>query len=133
MSTLANDPKQGEAVQQISQAWDEAKSQLADLRQAVEKHTELAQAKLDSGFLRRDREKALAELGEAVWNLILKGKLQAPEGLKQALKLVEVAEAKVAAHQSQIGELLKESDVLAGGRRAAPQAKQTLAAKPKKR
>ena len=94
---MAADPKQSETLRQIQQAFDSAQSQMAQLRQQVEKHAELARAKTQHEFIQKEKERALRELGEAVLNQVRKGRLELPSTLAPLLKAEEQAEKKEAA------------------------------------
>ena len=102
------EPKQSETLQQIAQAWDQAKQQFAQLRAEVERNSKLVQAKQESTFVGRERDQALRDLGEAVWLFVQRGKLQVPAQLNAMVKAVEVVEARQKAQQASIADLLKE-------------------------
>jgi hypothetical protein len=127
------DPIQRELIHQISAAWEYAKQQLDELRAAVKDNTELAQTQLKSNALARDKDVAYRNLGEAVWQLVKKGKLALPGSLQGAQKTVKAAEDKAEAHAREINELLKEGSEVAD--RQAPKSPQKtgVANKPKKR
>ena len=55
---MAADPKQSEALRQIQEAFQSAQSQMAQLRQQVEKHAELARAKTQNDFIQKEKERA---------------------------------------------------------------------------
>lgn len=104
------EPKQGELVAQINQAWEQARDQLEQLKKEVLRTSEMAQASLQAKFLARDRDKALRDLGEAVWNHMKKGKLQLPPALTGAVKAMLEAEKKSEAQAREINDLLKEGE-----------------------
>ena len=120
--------KQTEVIRQIGQAWDNAQEQLAELREQVKRTTELAMAKTQSNFLERDKDKALRNLGEAVWTQVQKGRLSLPASLKDVVKAMEEVQKKIDAEQREIVDLIRE-----GEEAAARRAKAALAAKAKKR
>jgi hypothetical protein len=107
---VAADPKQSETLRQIQEAFQSAQSQMTQLRQQVEKHSELAQAKAQSDFLQREMDRALRALGESVFKQVQKGRVQLPEGFNPLLKAVEHAQKKAEAHTREIGDLLKEGE-----------------------
>lgn len=117
-----------DALKQIGEAWEHAQDQLADLREQVKRTTDLAMAKTQSNFLERDRDKALRNLGEAVWVQVQKGKLQLPPGFRDIAKAMEDVQKKIAVEQAEIADLLKE-----GEEAVARRARNAVAAKLKKR
>jgi len=72
------DPKQQEVLKQINDAWEHAKAQLTQLRQAVEKTAAMAQAKIDATYVGRERDRALRDLGEAVWGQVKAARMSLP-------------------------------------------------------
>jgi hypothetical protein len=107
---VAADPKQSETLRQIQQAFQNAQSQMAQLRQQVEKHAELARAKTQHEFIQKEKERALRELGEAVLNQVRKGRLELPSSLASLVKAVEQAEKKEEAQVREITDLLQEGE-----------------------
>ncbi len=106
------DPKQNEMTKYISQAWDLAKSQLKQLRAQVEKTAQMAQLKNKSDLIQGERDRALRNLGEAVWREAQRG-LKLPPSANAALRAVLEAERKAQKQASEI------SDILAEGAEAA--------------
>ncbi len=107
---MAADPKQSEALRQIQEAFQSAQSQMAQLRQQVEKHAELARAKTQNDFIQKEKERALRELGEAVFKQVQKGKLELPATFAPLLKAIEQAQHKAEAQAREIGDLLQEGE-----------------------
>ncbi len=122
------EPKQTDVLRQIGQAWEHAQEQLADLRDQVQRTTELAMAKTQSNFLERDKDRALRNLGEAVWNQVQKGKLALPTAMKEVVKAMEEVQRKIDAEQRDIAELLREGEEAVSRR-----SKSLVAGKHKKR
>ena len=120
--------KPSDPLKQIGEAWEHAQEQLSDLREQVKRTTELAMAKTQSNFLERDRDRALRNLGEAVWVQVQKGKLALPAALRDVTKAMEDVQKKIAVEQAEIADLLKE-----GEEAVARRARNAVAAKLKKR
>jgi hypothetical protein len=120
---LAADPKQSEVLKQINQAFQEAQARLTQLREAVERNTDLARANARATVLKDQKERALKELGEAVWRQVQKGRLELPAGFSSALKAVEAAEQAAEAHARELTDILREGEEVAerlkGGKNAA--------------
>ncbi len=110
---MAADPKQSEVVKQINEAFQAAQARLAQLREAVERNTDLARANAKSTVLKDQKERALKELGEVVWRQVQKGKLDLPAGFASALKAVEAAEQAAEAHARELTDILREGDEVA--------------------
>ncbi|MCE9671102.1 hypothetical protein LY474_25145 [Myxococcus stipitatus] len=105
---MATDPKQSDVMKQISEAFKAAQGRLAELREAVERNTDLARANAKATVLRDQKDRALKELGELVWRNLQKGKLELPAGFAAALKAVEAAEQAAEAHARELTDILQE-------------------------
>lgn len=116
---MANPPNT-EALKQISEAWEQAKSQLTALRDQVEKAGELANLKLQSAVLERDEDKAFRDFGQAVWAQVQKGGLKLPPSLAQAAKAMQELQKKRDAHSKEINDLLEEGREAADRMKKAP-------------
>jgi len=103
-------PKDAVLMQQISQEWDKARDQLTALREAVERNALMAQLKLESAFLNRERDQALRDFGESVWNQVMKGRLQLPPQLGPALQKMIDVEKRLQKQAAEINDILKEGD-----------------------
>ena len=128
-------PKNDQLIESINAHWEQAKAQLEDLKSAVERNAQMAQLKMESAFLHRERDQALRDFGEAVWNQILKGKLQLPPQLNTALRAMIEMEKKLEKQASEINDILKEGDEAADRMRQkkAVRPPPALASKGKKR
>jgi hypothetical protein len=122
-------------LKQISEAWEQAKTQLAQLRAAVEKTSALAQAKATSDVLARDRDRALRDFGEVVWAQVKAGRLQLPAGLTPAMKAMQEVEQRADKHKQDITALIQEGGEAVDRIKAKPNRshKSAVAAKGKKR
>lgn len=128
------DPKQAEVIKQIQQAFQQSQGQLAQLRTAVERTAELARMKSENDFLNREKARAFEALGEAVFRLVQKGKLELPAALAPQVKAVSDAERKVEIQASAIHDLLKEGEETAARLKVKNDAtgKNVVASRPKK-
>ncbi len=127
----------------ISQAWDLAKSQLKQLRTQVEKTARMAQLKNKSDLIQSERDRALRNLGEAVWREAQRG-LKLPPSASAALRAVQEAERKAQKQASEISDILaegaeaaerlakKKGRPLAGGKQRGAKRARTVAARKKK-
>ncbi|MFL5343492.1 MAG: hypothetical protein ACJ8AT_01800 [Hyalangium sp.] len=100
-------------MKQIQQAFQTAQAQLAQLREAVTHTAELARLNSRGNSLQMEKEKALRELGEAVWRQVQKGRLELPSLLAPQVKAVEAAEQRAAAHAAEITDILQEGEAVA--------------------
>lgn len=107
------DAKQTEVMKQIQQAFQTAQAQLAQLREAVSHTAELARLNSRGNSLQMEKEKALRELGEAVWRQMQKGRLELPSVLAPQVKAVEAAEQRAVAHAAEITDILQEGEAVA--------------------
>jgi flagellar hook-associated protein FlgK len=110
---VAADPKQSEVVKQINEAFQAAQARLAQLREAVERNTDLARANAKATVLKDQKDRALKELGEVVWRQVQKGKLELPAGFASLLKGVEAAEQAAEAHARELTDILREGEEVA--------------------
>ena len=115
---MAATPQQGDALKEIQRAWAEAGEQLAALRLQVAEAGELAQLKLQSAVLERDRDRALRDFGDAVWQAVQRGTVKLPASVAAAQKTLEGVLAREQAHAADVAELLKEGDEAAERRKA---------------
>lgn len=127
------DPKQNEVIKQIQQAFQQAQGQMAQLRTAVERTAELARMKSESDFLKLQKARAYEQLGEAVYRLVQKGKLDGSQ-LAPELTAVEQAERKAEIQASAILDILKEGEEAAARLKVKtePAPKNVVASRPKK-
>jgi uncharacterized protein (DUF2267 family) len=134
-SPVLADVKQSEVMKQIQQAFQAAQAQLAQLREQVTHTEELARLNSQGNFLQMEKDKALRNLGDAVWRLMQKGKLELPSSLAPAVRAVEAAEQKAAVHASQISDILAEGEAVAARLKGKNdgKAQSGLAPKPKKK
>lgn len=102
------DANKTDVMRQISSAWDLAKSQLEELRTAVQRHSDLASAKLQGTFLQREKDQALRDFGEAVFEAAHSGQVQLPPQLMEALKAVTQVERKLEMQAAEVATLLSE-------------------------
>ena len=127
-------PDKNDVIAQITAAWETAKLQLAELREAVERNAKLTATKVTHDGARREKDVALRELGEAVWDQVKRGKLVLPGTLAKAQKAVEEVERKLEAQASEISALLEEGDEAATRLRGkAASTNKSLASGAKKR
>lgn len=125
-----------ETMKQIQQAFEAAQARLSQLREAVERNTELARAHGRATLLKDQKEQALRELGEAVWRQVQKGTLELPPGFGKALKAVRDAEQAAEAHAREITDILREGEEVAERLKVgknAPKPQTVLASAAKKR
>ncbi|MHB1846410.1 MAG: hypothetical protein ACYCWW_16430 [Deltaproteobacteria bacterium] len=85
-----------------------AKGELERVREAVVRSSQIGKIKLDSTFLRRERERLVAQLGEQALNLMLADRLPIPDELSPLVKEIEGVEGRIAASGKQVDEILKE-------------------------
>lgn len=122
-----------DVIKQITAAWETARVQLEELKAAVERNTQLAQVKLESTFLGRERDAALRDLGEAVYAEVKKGKLALPAGARAALEKVQGVDQRLADQAGEIAALLQEGSEAADRLRKGNAAAKSVATKGKKR
>lgn len=129
------DVKQSDVMKQIQQAFQTAQAQLAQLREAVTHTEELARLNSRGNSLQMAKDKALRDLGEAVWRQVQKGKLELPSTLAQVVKAVEAAEQQHAANAAEITDILAEGELVAARLKGKNdgKAQTSLAPKPKKK
>lgn len=97
-------------VKQLTAAWEEAQSQLRELRRRVEATAQMARAQLDAQTFSKDRDRALRDLGEAYWKEYQAGRVPAVGRMAAILDRVAKAEQKVAASSASITNLLQDTE-----------------------
>lgn len=102
--------KQSDLVKQIQIAWDDARDQMEKLKKEVQRAHDMANATLQAKFLNREKDIALRDFGEAVWNQMMKGKLQLPPSLTGAVKAMLEVEKRLQSHTAHINDLLAEGE-----------------------
>jgi hypothetical protein len=115
---MASGPQQSDGVKEIQRAWAEASEQLAALREQVAEAGRLAQLKLQSAVLERDRDRAFRDYGEAVWAAVEKGAVKLPASVGGAQQALEGVLKKERAHVEDVAALLKEGEEAAERRKA---------------
>ena len=101
------DPKQTELQKQIAQTWDLARQQLKRLRDQVEKTSQLANLKARTDAVNSEKDRALRNLGDAVWREVQRG-LKLPPSCRPALELLQAADRKAGDQASEIADILAE-------------------------
>src|SRR5687768_4298205 len=117
-------PSNTETMKQIAEAWEQAKAQVAALREQVQKAGELANLKLHSAVLEREEDRAFRDFGMAVWAQVQKGSLKLPSSLSSAVKAMQEVQKKRDAQSKEINDLLEE------GKEQADRMKKTAKSKP---
>ncbi|MBI3183928.1 MAG: hypothetical protein HYZ28_17465 [Myxococcales bacterium] len=137
--TALAEQKQNDVVRQITAAWEQAQTQLVELRKQVEHTSALAMAKVQSNFLESDFDRALRDFGGAVWEQVKKGKLALPPSLSAAARVMQEEQKRLDAHRAEISDLLREGAEVAsrivkpGHRGSNVSGKTLMAPKGKKR
>lgn len=110
---MAGQPSHADVVKQISQAWEQAQRQLADLRRQVEQTTQLAQARAQLNLYERDLERAYRDLGEAVWQQVQSGRLRLPQGMGKVQATLQEVQRKIDEENAGLKDLLAEGTEVA--------------------
>lgn len=115
-----------DVMRQISAAWDLARSQLEELKAAVQRHSDLASVKLQSTFLQREKDQSLRDFGDAVFQAVKRGELNLPPSLAEAFKAVGQVDRKLEIQAAEVATLLAEGTEAADRlNRPAPQRRPT--------
>ncbi len=88
--------------------WERARVELDRVREAVVRSSQIGKIKLDSTFLRRERERLVLRLGEEALNLMLADRLAVPPELAPIIKQIEGVERRIEMSGRQVDEILKE-------------------------
>ena len=81
---------------------------LGRVRDAVVRSSQIGKIKLDSTFLRKDRERLVLELGEEALNLMLVDRLPVPEELSGLVRRIRETEGRIEAESRQVDAILRE-------------------------
>jgi hypothetical protein len=133
---MPSTPTSSELIKQITETFAKAQERFHELRDAVERTSEMAIANAKANWIGQEREKAFRDLGEAVWSAVQEGELSLPSSVGPALKRVQDLEKKRQAQAAAILDILKEGEEAAdrmrtGAAKALP--KSGMASKTKKR
>jgi hypothetical protein len=102
-----------EILRQASAMWDAAKSELARLREEVQRAVDLGKAQASLAQVRNERDLAVQRLGEQVFRMIEAEELVPPAALRRSLADVRARDAERHRHQADIAAVLREADALA--------------------
>lgn len=104
---------QSEVARQMNEIWENAKVQLEELRDAVVRSSQIAKTKLDTTFLRRDRDRLLHRLGEVALKLIDAKELALAPALKAVVDEIRELDRKIASEEQEIQAILDEGEAAA--------------------
>ena len=111
---------QSALIAEIARSWDRAKAQFEELREAAALTGRMAELRLQSLFLGRERDDALKKLGAALVSEVKRGKLALPPSIQSALDGVDAVEKRQEAKAAQISDILMEGDEVATRKAAKP-------------
>lgn len=99
-----------EVKRQFESFFERAVEAIGEVKDVVVRTSQVGKIKLDATFLRRERDKLLLELGEAVFDRIDEGRLEMPEGLGELVARVKELEEKLALQEEEIAHVRAEAD-----------------------
>lgn len=99
---------------ELNQLWRTTLDQFDEIKNAIVRSSSAGKAKLDATFLRRQRDKLLAELGSRALELHRSGELPLPERLASTVTRIEELEAQIEEQESEVDRLLHKDDEPAG-------------------
>jgi predicted Zn-dependent peptidase len=109
---------EGALLKQVSALWDEAKIELARLREQVQRAEEMGRAQAGLTRARSEREISLMRLGEQVYKMVEGRELAPPPALRRSLAEVRARDVELRSIQADVAAVLKEAEALAD--RSAP-------------
>ena len=113
-----------ELLANLQKAWEEAQHQLIKLRKQVEERAALENFWSEKVQVDQKRQKALSDLGAAVYEDIQQGAIAPPKRWEGLLQRVAEVMQKAQEQQQKLSELLEEGQALAAGQ--AKESKKTL-------
>lgn len=105
---MSNPSDPEEIVRELSRAFEDAKAQFESLRDAVGQTGKLAELKLQTLAIGRERDDSLKALGAAIHAEVKKGRLTLPPALQAAYEAVDAAERKREQKAAEISDILGE-------------------------
>ncbi len=99
-----------EVKRQFESFFERAVEAIGEVKDVVVRTSQVGKIKLDASFLRRERDKLLLELGEAVFDRIDEGRLELPEGLGELVARVKELESKLARQEDEIAHVRAEAE-----------------------
>lgn len=91
---------------ELNQLWRTTLDQFDEIKNAIVRSSSAGKAKLDATFLRRQRDKLLADLGAKVLEAEASGELTLPEGLRATTKRIQELDEQIAEQESEVDRLL---------------------------
>jgi hypothetical protein len=98
---MAGNPK--DLRDHLNDMWKTTVDQFDEIKDIIVRHSHIGRKRLDTAFLKRQRDRFFQDLGEAVFNQVEAGTLQLNaegnrlvERIREALKQIELEEAEIA-------------------------------------
>lgn len=95
---------------ELNQLWRTTLDQFDEIKNAIVRSSSAGKAKLDATFLRRQREKLLAELGAKALEAEAGGALTLPEGLQATAARIRELDEQIAEQETEVDRLLHKDD-----------------------
>jgi hypothetical protein len=95
---------------ELNSLWKSTIDQFDELKNVVVRGSNAGKAKLDSTFLKRQRDKLLAEIGEELLAYAEGGGFDLPEGVAKKAERLTTLEDEISEAESQVDRLLRPDD-----------------------
>lgn len=95
---------------ELNQLWRTTLDQFDEIKNAIVRSSTAGKAKLDATFLRRQRDKLLAELGARVLDAAREGELTLPDKLSSTAQRIQELEEQIREQESEVDRLLHVDD-----------------------
>lgn len=90
---------------ELNQIWQSTIDQFDEIKDAIVKSSQAGKAKLDAAFLKRQRERLLAQLGEEVLRGVADGTATVPPSSEETVKRIEELERQIKADEEEAARL----------------------------
>jgi hypothetical protein len=101
---------------ELKRAWEQASSQLAELRSRVELTRELAETKIRGEGLQQALDRAYRRLGEVLFEEVQRGAFRVPASMTTLLEALQDVQAQIREQKEAVRALLDEGNEVAARR-----------------
>jgi hypothetical protein len=95
-----------EVRKELNQIWQSTIDQFDEIKDAIVKSSQAGKAKLDAAFLKRQRERLLAQLGEEVLRAVDEGTATLPASTEETVKRLRELAAQIRAEEEEAERLM---------------------------
>lgn len=95
---------------ELNALWRSTVEQFDELKDAIVRSSSAGKAKLDATLLRRERDRRLAEVGEAMIRLADEGKLELPDELAETVERIRALEKEIREQEAEVERVFRRAE-----------------------